>query len=148
MRLMKPSPGEAYDRITILSLKIQAAQGRGLLTSKAVFEEEHSALVDYMIEKHYTVPTGLGDEMFKINSRLWDLEDQQREILARITDPLRCEEPYAYSFLNNAITVLRLNDARAETVQKINAACGVNAPEKLHYVKESQIANADQDHSG
>jgi hypothetical protein len=125
MRLMEPSPGEIWDRITILDLKINHS-------SRQEFRDEHRLLREYYDSKKYTgVSKELIDEMSIINSRLWELEDSQRKLLKRRfpTDVLDTDTE---RFLNNAVEIVHLNDARAETVQKINVACGINSMEKLH----------------
>ncbi len=135
MRLMRPSPGEAYDRITILQLKVAKAVALEKNDAAAIFIEEQQALTEYMEGSHYRVPPDLGTELAKINERLWKLEDRQRDLLKenREFDGLEFNHPVIGEFARNAVTVLQLNDARAAAVQMINAACNVYQPEKLHY---------------
>lgn len=119
---MQPSPGEAYDRMTILALKIKHSD-------RKEFVIEHEDLCKYMKEHFYNVPTDLATELGRINSRLWDLEDSQREI---IKEHPTMSTDIALTFAQNAYTIVVLNDARAETVKKINASCGIDSVEKLH----------------
>lgn len=127
MRMFSPSPGECCDRVTILKLKIQHSD-------KASFREELDLISSYL-QQHlgWQVPDDLLQELVKINSRLWDLEDTQRKLLKENWEIDHFDNEMSYdSFCRNAVTIVQLNDARAATVQKINAACNVNAPEKLH----------------
>lgn len=138
MRLMLPSPGEAYDRLTILNLKIKFARENKRENVIDGFVAEQKALVEYMTSKNYVVPTDLANEMGRINARLWDLEDRQRLLIKDIESQFVKEQSSVFDeFTTNAITIIRLNDARAEAVQKINRACGINAPEKLYGTNEN-----------
>jgi hypothetical protein len=132
---MNPSPGECYDRLTILSLKSENASKLDRVDLQTNFDLESAAIVLYMQDKRYKVPTNLGEELAKINSRLWDLEDAQRKLYKEMSKTGIDLDDIDAEFLKNAITVLQLNDARAATVQKINQACNVSAPEKLHDLK-------------
>jgi hypothetical protein len=151
MRLMKPSPGEAYDRKTILQLKLTYAAMQGKLEASKHFADEQDALTHYMIDNHYIVPTALATELYTINKKLWDLEDAQRMLLqslasrSMLSGATIVDGSYKDTFSCNAVTVIQLNDARAATVQKINKACGVYAPEKLHYnVEEPASENPNK----
>lgn len=124
MRLVKPSPGEAFDRMTILALKMKHSD-------RQEFKDEHQALIEYMQQNRYNVPTGLDTELGKINAKLWELEDRQR-ILIKILDSAPFPPREIDEFCVNARTVIHLNDARADTVKKINAACGIDSVEKLY----------------
>lgn len=136
MRLMFPSPGEAYDRLTILQLKLLAAAKKKLTKQAAAFTEEQQALSEYMQTHKYQVPSPLAACMFMVNSQLWDLEDRQRELLTAVnfSFSLEADQPGLGEYIRNAQLVTQLNDKRAQLVQEINQACGVYAPEKLHYV--------------
>lgn len=125
MRLLQPSPGESYDRLTILALKI-AHSGR------KEFQVEHDALSQYMIDNHYHVPTDLGNELARINGRLWGLENEQRVIVRRSMYENTVNYEDTFEFCQNAKTIIQLNDARAETVKKINEALGINSIEKVY----------------
>jgi hypothetical protein len=140
MRFIEPSPGEAYDRLTILSLKIAKASAAQKNDVAAVFQKERTALENYIHTKGYDVPADLCDELHKINERLWRLEDEQRERLKRLAI---ASEPNGFltDIGENAVTVIQLNDARADVVQRINRACGVEHPEKLYGMKETQKKN-------
>src|ERR1700739_187593 len=122
MRLLKPSPGEVYDRLTILALKIRHS-------TQASFIEEHAALCKYLKENNFNVPVDLATELGRINTRLWDLEDEQRQLIKSSNFENVVKDSDEYQFVQNAVTIVRLNDARADTVRKINEACGINQVE-------------------
>src|SRR5712675_949092 len=100
MRLITPAPGECYDRLTILKLKMDHS-------TIPEFFLEHEAIAFYMKDKHWQVPIELAYELQKINTRLWDLEDKQRAILKNINgDPLKWEVNIADEILINAVTIV------------------------------------------
>jgi hypothetical protein len=123
---MTPSPGEVIDRMAILELKIKHSE-------RKEFRDEKESLHKYLASKEWVIPNELHQELAKINTRLWVLEDNQRDILKALNDkdpinwPMQSQETY----LCNAVIVTQLNDARAETVRRINASCGIDSVEKL-----------------
>lgn len=136
MRLIAPSPGEAYDRLTILNLKVVAAEAKGLKDYARAFEIERGAISEYLLRNFRQIPTNYAQELGEINSILWKLEDEQRVLILKVEENFAQElGKYLMDFVNNACRVIHLNDARAECIQKINKELGVQQPEKLHYQK-------------
>jgi hypothetical protein len=123
---MTPSPGEVIDRMTILELKIKHSE-------RKEFRDEKESLHKYLADKQeWIIPNELHKELATINTRLWVLEDRQRDLLPRVELDAEEESNEFHQFARNAITVVNLNNARAETVRKINVACGIDSVEKLH----------------
>jgi hypothetical protein len=147
MRFIEPSPGEAYDRFTILSLKIANAMVVHKEEIAGVFQRESEALQAYIKAKGYEIPPGLHDELHKINEKLWRLEDEQRERLKQLAGTAEQGGVLA-DIGENAVSVIQLNDARAEIVQRINRACGINHPEKLYGLGEQPQRPAMDARSG
>ena len=126
MGLLKPTPGEVADRISILNLKIEHCPDEKD-DVKLSFIEEKGDLECYAIDtfpvlpdSRYTYTVQLG----RINEKLWDLED-----LVRAFDPK-----------NGALSILldyyrkitELNDKRQGLIKKINARYGIKKVEKLY----------------
>jgi hypothetical protein len=124
MRLMEPSPGETIDRMTILVLKIKHSD-------RQEFRDEKESLHKYLASKTWVIPNELHQELDTINTKLWSLEDRQRELLPKVESDMEEESNDFHQFARNAIVIVNLNDARAETVRKINVACGIDSVEKL-----------------
>ena len=125
MRLLQPSPGEAYDRMTILVLKMKHSD-------RIEFKQEHEALVKYMTDNHYKVPTQLANDLGIINSALWNLEDEQRKLMSDTHFGDYSADDPRTQFYDNAVTIVKLNDKRADTVKAINEACGITSVEKVY----------------
>jgi len=125
MRLMQPSPGELIDRMTILVLKIKHSD-------RQEFRDEKESLHKYLASKDWVIPNELHQELSTINTKLWSLEDEQRQLISKAESDVEEESNDFHQFSRNAIKIVRLNDARAETVRKINVACGIDSMEKLH----------------
>jgi hypothetical protein len=123
---MTPSAGEVIDRMTILALKIKHS-------NRQEFWDERESLHKYLAGKQeWIIPNDLHQELATINTKLWVLEDKQRDILKNHWDIDHIEnQMYFDTFAGNAILIVQLNDARAETVRKINVACGIDSVEKL-----------------
>lgn len=130
MRLINPGPGALTDRMTILTLKSQAAAIRGIPYQH--FDEEWQGCMAAMtgwLNKSLLPVKGwdeLHGELCKVNSQLWTLEASQRDLLKREAGH---DE---HDFLLNAIRILELNDVRAGLVAKIDAMFGITAPEKIY----------------
>jgi hypothetical protein len=131
MRLLRPSPGEAADRQTILLLKAQ--YGNVSKINIKHFTDEQNEIQDYLAREYFShigTTTGeLYNQLFiklkEVNATLWRLEDeiriqmklvpQNKERLAEL-GPLICDH----------------NDQRMRLVQEINKLFGITQQEKVY----------------
>lgn len=139
MRLLNPSPGELFDRLSILELKIRFGQKKGVDTShfaaeKLSIEQALREWEQSLIEDMY----GLGDEAWDakqaeinqnrnalaaVNALLWEAEDSVRAL----SDEKVAELAYL------AKQIAKWNDARSSHVHCLNTLYGADSgPEKLH----------------
>jgi Family of unknown function (DUF6165) len=118
------SVGELIDKITILRIKREristaAAQGNiareleGLLEIRA-----RAGLVGRDVNE-------LEGQLFQVNGRLWDVEDQLRG--------LERENNFQERFIELARSVYRLNDERSRLKRKINEVTGSGIVEEKSY---------------
>ncbi len=118
------SAGELIDKITILEIK------RAKITDKLklieINKELHAlnntctkAIPDTSKIKSYI------EELKKINSQLWDIEDAKRNA-EKIND-------FGKEFINLARNVYKINDKRAKIKFNINEALGSNIKEVKSY---------------
>ena len=106
--------GELIDKITILDIKSKFIKTPERLVN---VQTEFNAL------QHLVVTTGINikpdyddyyDELMIINSRIWHLENQLRQLMALPTTDAE--------FIDTAVYIHRTNDKRAEVKKKINLA--------------------------
>jgi hypothetical protein len=125
-RLLTPSPGEVLDRLTILSLKIQAFEKKGLDASD--FEAEKQSLQDYLenwkqelrsnlchLKEAEAIDTWnkIGEKttgLLAVNSLLWDSEDQ-----VRATNQLEITR-----LASLCLRIAKLNDSRGVLVRELS----------------------------
>jgi hypothetical protein len=143
MGLLKPSPGECADRLTILDLKVSAASRIGNMEACSAFRLENEEIAQYLIKQHPVLSGNnldgaetklfndfynLKAELAKVNARLWDLEDRVRDLLKDTFRNLHWQTNYVAI----ATQVPELNDVRARLVKEINLMLGDTTVEKLH----------------
>jgi len=110
------SPGEYFDRWTILSIKVERIQDDA---KRAVAREE----LDQLGAPFGNNPALLGNEEIKlliqllrhVNENLWDVEEKLR-YLERNND-------FGKNFVELARSVYKLNDKRADTKRQIDRHC-------------------------
>lgn len=150
MRMLQPSPGEAVDRQTILQLKCQHGQKKGVNVKP--FVDENNALQEYL-EKNWLLLTQksmqdpydrLWAALKEVNKKLWDLEDEIRTLkvslgIAKIpAHDAACmisgnmQNPKCLRIVEIGLLVPELNDRRAKLVQEMNALFGIRTQEKLY----------------
>jgi hypothetical protein len=118
------SIGELIDKITILEIK----DGRMTDRAKAVNVAKELALLRSIKTK-----IGLGDheidgfvrELRVVNSALWEIEDEIRELEAR--------GDFGQRFIELARSIYRNNDERARIKHRINASFGSDIVEEKSY---------------
>ena len=109
--LVEVSAGELLDKITILSIK----QDRISDTAKlANIRKEFEMLMSVYREQIVEVPelVILRDQLTRINSELWDIEDEIRDHERK--------KDFGKRFVDLARTVYRTNDQRSVTKRMIN----------------------------
>ncbi|NBD30234.1 MAG: hypothetical protein GVY31_09370 [Alphaproteobacteria bacterium] len=124
-RIMVPTaPAELIDKLTILRLKSERIDDPAKLTNVL---HEHQVLTrtanEYLPED--TELAALWVELYRINSRLWVIEDDIRACEAR--------EDFGASFIALARAVYGTNDERAEVKKKINTLLGSDLVEEKSY---------------
>lgn len=110
MPLLRPTPGEIYDRLSILELK----QKHGW---QQHFHDEIKDLLAYFQDNYRpTIENSFPEALAYINGALWELEDSVR------LDPT----------LDDYKAITRLNDERQGTIRHINRVFGCDRIEKLY----------------
>ena len=103
------SPGEIYDRVSILRIKTEKIQDRDKLVY--VFDE-YNRLKTYL--KVEVIPAKEeGEKLYKVNKKLWDLENTVRR--------LEKEKNFGEEFIEAARKIYKYNDKRAAIKNKINS---------------------------
>lgn len=106
--------GEAYDRLTILEIKLERIENEKKLRNVS---REYDYLVGVMatIVRPKDGNNKLNDAIFRlkeVNSELWDIEDALREY--------EKEEDFGETFVKLARLVYKLNDERASIKKLIS----------------------------
>lgn len=139
MRLLSPSPGEIIDRLTILELKIVAAEHKGI--SYVHFEAEKVALEERLAQFNECLAKDFGmfekdkfekrqeaivrnrTELTAVNSLIWQAED---EVRATPRDA-------AFKLAGLCKRIATWNDGRAKHIHILDRLYGLDdGPEKLH----------------
>lgn len=131
MRMLRPSPGEAADRQTILHLKCKYGDLKRLNIKP--FRNELEELQEYL-ERNWFIRLSEEDgrhynelcvKMGDVNNQLWKLEDEKRLRIKQNTADLQREFDMSRS-------VTKLNDDRADLVNEINKLFMVVEQEKIY----------------
>ncbi len=118
------SPGELFDKITILEIKTEQISDPGKLSNVKKelrillgIRDEHVTMSDALF--------GLLDELKQVNQKLWVVEDRIRD----------CErnQDFGHTFIELARSVYKENDKRALLKNKINLALNSNLFEEKSY---------------
>lgn len=136
MRLLNPAPGEILDRISILDLKIRAAEQKGIDTAR--FAAEKSLLEEQMLnwnnwlredkppQSTWDVIAQKKNGLAAINALLWETEDT-----VRATHPTDIQ-----TLATCCIRVYTLNDGRADLVHQLSKLYGSDeVHEKIYGAK-------------
>lgn len=118
------SVGELIDKITILRIKRERIRAAPALAN---VERELDRLLDIRTRAslHLADLAGLEDELFQVNGRLWDIEDELRA--------LERSSNFGKRFIELARSVYRLNDRRSMLKRRINALTGSAVVEEKSY---------------
>jgi len=131
MRLLRPSPGEAVDRQTILHLKCKYGELKHINVKP--FTDEINELQTYLdVHFYHKISEENGQrlnvlyaDLAALNGKLWKLEDEAR--IRRVEQPRPVERLADMRDLTTD-----LNDARAMLVQQVNALFTISEPEKVY----------------
>jgi len=118
------SVGELIDKITILRIKRERIRGAG---AQANVARELESLLEIRARAGLVAGEvdGLEEQLFQVNGRLWDIEDQLRS--------LEREHKFQARFIELARSVYRLNDQRSTLKRKINEVTGSGIIEEKSY---------------
>tara|TARA_B100000212_G_scaffold79037_1_gene56283 strand:- start:2145 stop:2525 length:381 start_codon:yes stop_codon:yes gene_type:complete len=115
------SIGELYDKITILRIKKERITDADKLHN---IKKELQYLENKVLNNDPIIEN-LTKELFEINSKLWDIENNKR----------RCESEnnFGWGFIQLARDVYFYNDKRAEIKRKINIHTNSDVVEEKQY---------------
>jgi hypothetical protein len=119
MSLLHPSPGQIIDRLSILSLKIDAYTKLNL--DRRVLLEEAQELKEYFNSNLHDVDShdvSAVSALYAVNAKIWHCEDA-----------IRSED----ETLQIAHKIAELNDYRVKLVRMIDEAYGVKSIEQKVY---------------
>jgi hypothetical protein len=121
MSLLKPTPGEVIDRISILRLKADAYLKAGKPTERLNLETTELCLYLDTLGRHSEV-TPIAFELADINESLWKAEDY-----------IRVEAMSEHEVSKTALEIVRLNDRRMQLVREIDKVYGLQSVEEKIY---------------
>tara|TARA_Y100000991_G_C21752542_1_gene255273 strand:- start:44 stop:427 length:384 start_codon:yes stop_codon:yes gene_type:complete len=118
------SPGELIDKITILELKNKFIKNVNQLKNINI---ELEILMPILSQNNLNTSEikRLSDELYKINNKLWEIEDNLRD-KERSLD-------FGEEFIQLARAVYFTNDKRSEIKKKINILAGSKIIEEKSY---------------
>lgn len=122
--MIRISPGEVLDRLTILEIKSERMTDAAKLANVRHELDELAAVVARTIPQRPEI-AALHDELKGINAKLWDIEDDIRDC-ERVGD-------FGEKFVELARAVYHTNDLRADMKRKINVALGSDIIEEKSY---------------
>lgn len=125
MSLLKPTPGQMYDRILILSLKIEAAKSSH--KSIDALQQEDAEIRGLLLSMNPCPNKGILEltrKLGDVNSQLWEREDSIRY----------GDNQDSYHVAQIARDIARLNDQRNSIIREIDKAYGCENPveEKIY----------------
>jgi hypothetical protein len=124
--LVEISPGELWDKITILRLKSERINDAAKVEN---VQRELAMLESVVVKASLSGPVlgALVRQLSQVNRALWDVEDEIRD----------CERQrdFGARFVELARSVYRHNDKRGEFKLQINTLLGARIVEEKQYVK-------------
>lgn len=118
------SPGELWDKISILQIKanrlLDPGKQRNVATELVLLRDVASQISAPPAELHLCV-----ERLREVNESLWTVEDQLRE--------REKDKDFGAAFIELARSVYRLNDERAAIKRRINEILGAAIFEEKHY---------------
>ncbi|SHI99925.1 DUF6165 family protein [Wenxinia saemankumensis] len=122
------SPGELIDKLTILRLKEERIEDEAKLANIRRERAALQAVAEEGLPDHPDLPA-LEDELYGINARLWQVEDDIRAFDA--------QGYFGPDYIALARAVYQTNDRRAEVKRQINLALGSDLLEEKSYAGEA-----------
>lgn len=117
------SNGEIVDKLTIIEIKLDKITDPAKIAN---LRKEYKVLND-AVATIIPKDNDLYKDLYKINLKLWDIEDRIRD-LERAKD-------FGESFIETARSVYFTNDKRSEVKRRINDATGSELVEEKSYEK-------------
>jgi hypothetical protein len=118
------APGELVDKITILEIKTERIEDPAKLVNvRRELDILRAVHADHRVGTEETIR--LGDRLKNVNERLWDLEDQIRDLERR--------GDFGPGFVEAARSIYRTNDERAALKRDINLHLGSAIVEEKSY---------------
>lgn len=122
--LIPISPGELLDRLSILKIKVER-----IADSRALANVRHELRIltkagDTLLHAHPEL-NELGEQLYRVNSTLWSIEDRLREH--------ERHQLFDATFVELARLVYQTNDLRAEVKRSINSLLGSTIREEKLY---------------
>ena len=117
------SIGELYDKVTILKInkdRIKDSEKLFNINKELIYLENKILNNDPQVNN-------LVDELYKINSKLWNIENSKRRCEA--------ENNFGWDFIQLARDVYIWNDKRAEIKKKINLLTNSDVIEEKEYTE-------------
>lgn len=115
------SNGEIIDKLTIIEIKLERISDEGKLKN---LRNEHEVL-NSAGKEIISKSDPLYKKLFDINCKLWDIEDDIRD--------LERKKDFGPKFVELARAVYFTNDERSEVKKKINQQTGSNLIEEKSY---------------
>jgi hypothetical protein len=122
--LIEISPGELLDRLTILRIRVTRTRDRIKVAQVEKQLENLKRVAALWIPDNATF-SELTEELQRINSQLWDVEDALRACEAR--------GDFSHYFVGLARSVYRLNDLRSQVKQRVNGLLKSAITEEKQY---------------
>lgn len=127
--LVPTAPGELIDKLTILRLKTEHISDAAKLANVRHEQQVLTAIADDALPRSDALAK-LWDELYRINSDLWVIEDDIRAFEAR--------GDFGAGFIALARAVYVTNDERAAIKKRINLLLGsAIVEEKSYYAPET-----------
>lgn len=124
--LIRVPAGDLIDKISILEIKSIKIKDKSKFV-EITKELKYLNRIYIKTIKNKTVIDGLKKKLFKINSKLWNIENKIRE--------LEADKNFNNDFIKTARSVYQWNDKRAKIKNKINELTNSEFKEIKEYTK-------------
>ena len=139
--LLEPTIGEVLDRLSILTLKIEAGMRKSVSTE--LWERERTDLDAYLTKKmqswQQTATSGSTEDFGKLvadltiaNTKLWIAEDELRLKRPKNGGHPSDEDELVKEVAEVAFRIANLNDARSDAIQRLNLIFGTETEGKIY----------------
>ena len=134
MLLFRPSPGQINDRMAILMLKMNVAEGADSILMlewrecHRVLDDFEKTLTVFQYEKYIELKSNL----YKQNQAQWDFENQLRKTMSFLESGRFVSRDELIEFAKLAIGTHRGNENRARLVAEIDELFGCPSERKVY----------------